>query len=60
MTQEQFNKWKEWYLAPAIDYRKVYGDPFVWTEQERQLMVMLKIKNNNGCVIFFIFNKNCC
>ena len=43
MTQEQFNKWKEWYLAPAIDYRKVYGDPFVWTEQERQLMVLLKL-----------------
>jgi hypothetical protein len=43
MTDEQFKQWKEWYLSPSIDYRKVYGDAFVWTEQERQLMVLLKL-----------------
>jgi hypothetical protein len=40
-------EWFDWYLAPAIDYRKVYGDAFVWTEQERQLMVLLKLKEKN-------------
>jgi hypothetical protein len=37
-------EWLEWYLAPAIDYRKVYGDAFVWTEQEKQLMLLQKLK----------------
>jgi hypothetical protein len=41
-------EWFDWYLAPPIDYRKVYGDAFVWTEQERQLMVLLKLKEKNN------------
>jgi hypothetical protein len=40
-------EWLEWYLAPAIDYRKVYGDPFVWTEQEKQLMLLQKLKEQD-------------
>ena len=43
MTDEQFKQWKEWYLSPPINYKEVYGDAFVWTEQERQLMVLLKL-----------------
>jgi hypothetical protein len=43
MTEEQFKKWKEWYLSPPINYREVYGDAFEWTEQERHLMVLLKL-----------------
>ena len=43
MTDEQFKRWKEWYLSPPINYQEVYGDAFVWTEQERQLMVLLKL-----------------
>ena len=43
MTEEQFKKWKEWYLSPPINYREVYGDAFKWTEQERHLMVLLKL-----------------
>lgn len=38
-------EWWDWYLAPPIDYRKVYGDAFVWTPQERQLMALIKEKN---------------
>jgi len=37
-------EWLEWYLAPSVDYRKVYGDAFVWTEQEKQLMLLQKLK----------------
>ena len=37
-------EWFDWYTSPPIDYRKVYGDAFVWTEQEKQLMVLLKLK----------------
>jgi hypothetical protein len=37
-------EWLDWYLAPSIDYRKVYGDAFVWTEQEKQLMLLQKLK----------------
>ena len=43
MTNEQFKQWKDWYLSPPINYREMYGDAFVWTEQERQLMVLLKL-----------------
>ena len=43
MTNEQFKHWKEWSLSPPINYREMYGDAFVWTEQERQLMVLLKL-----------------
>ena len=43
MTEEQFKKWKECYLSPPINYREVYGDAFKWTEQERHLMVLLKL-----------------
>jgi hypothetical protein len=48
MTDEQFKQWKEWYLSPPINYREVYGDAFVWTEQERQLMVLLKLSAQGG------------
>jgi hypothetical protein len=29
--------WWDWYLSSPIDYRKVYGDPSVWTEQDTQV-----------------------
>ena len=48
MTDEQFKQWKEWYLSPPINYRELYGDAFVWTEQERQLMVLLKLSAQGG------------
>jgi hypothetical protein len=38
--------WWDWYLSAPIDYRKVYGDPFVWTEQDKMLMQQLNEKNN--------------
>ena len=32
------DEWFKWYLAPAEDWRKKYGDAFEWTEQEKKLM----------------------
>jgi len=40
--------WWDWYLAPSIDYREVYGDAFVWTEQEKQLMLLQKLKEKQA------------
>jgi len=40
--QEQFRKWFEWYTSPPEDWRKKYGDAFVWTEQEKMLMKQTK------------------
>ena len=34
--------WWDWYLSPPIDYRKVYGEPFKWTAQEKMLMQELE------------------
>lgn len=41
-------EWWDWYLAPPVDYHKIYGDPFIWTEQEKHLMVLLKLKEKNN------------
>ena len=40
----RMKEWFDWYTSPPIDYRKVYGDAFVWTEQEKQLMLLQKLK----------------
>jgi hypothetical protein len=40
--------WWDWYLSPPEDWRKKYGDPFVWTEQEKQLMLLQKLKEKNN------------
>ena len=38
-------EWWDWYMSPPEDWRKKYGDAFVWTEQEKMLMQLLKEKN---------------
>lgn len=38
-------KWLAWYLSPPENWRKKYGDAFVWTAQEKKLMQQLKEKN---------------
>ena len=39
-------EWWAWYLSPPEDWRKKYGDAFVWTPQEKMLMQQLKGKNS--------------
>ena len=45
MDSQPSKEWWYWYLAPLIDYKKVYGDAFEWTKQELELMAKLKEKN---------------
>jgi len=40
----RMKKWFDWYTSAPPDYRKIYGDAFVWTEQEKQLMAILKAR----------------
>ena len=37
-------EWWAWYLSPPIDPRKIYGDAFEWTEQEKALIQQTKEK----------------
>jgi hypothetical protein len=45
-TPRLCQSWWDWYLSPPEDWRKKYGDAFVWTEQEKMLMQQLKDKNS--------------
>ena len=40
--------WLAWYLSPPENWNEKYGDAFVWTEQEKQLMVLQKLKEKNN------------
>lgn len=37
--------WWDWYLSPPEDWRKKYGDAFVWTPEEKMLMQQQKERN---------------
>ena len=39
--------WLAWYLSPPENWNEKYGDAFVWTEQEKQLMLLQKLKEKN-------------